>query len=85
MPAWDRQNPRLEKYADTHHEAVLRLIRYTADCAHAHGKWVGICGELASDTTLTKEFLKMGIDELSVSPTFVLPLRKVIRETDLRN
>ena len=83
--ACDRQNPRLEKYADTHHEAVLRLIRYTADCAHAHGKWVGICGELASDTTLTKEFLKMGIDELSVSPTFVLPLRKIIRETDLRN
>ncbi|MBQ9744136.1 MAG: phosphoenolpyruvate--protein phosphotransferase [Clostridia bacterium] len=81
--ACDRQNPLLEKFADTHHEAILRLIKYTVDSAHAHGKWVGICGELASDTSLTERFLRMGIDELSVSPTFVLPIRKVIRETDL--
>ena len=83
--ACDRQNPSLEKYADSHHEAVLRLIKYTVDNAHANGKWVGICGELASDLSLTEEFLKMGIDELSVSPSFVLPLRKKIRETDLSN
>lgn len=81
--ACDRQNPHLEKYADPHHEAVLRLIKYTVDSAHANGKWVGICGELASDLSLTEKFLKMGIDELSVSPSFVLPLRKKIREIDL--
>ncbi|MBR7100955.1 MAG: phosphoenolpyruvate--protein phosphotransferase [Clostridia bacterium] len=81
--ACDRQNPRLDKYANPHHEAVLRLIKYTVDSAHKYGKWVGICGELASDLSLTEEFLKMGIDELSVSPSFVLPLRKKIRETDL--
>ena len=83
--ACDRQNPRLDKYADPHHEAILRLIKYTVDSAHAHGKWVGICGELASDLSLTEEFLKMDIDELSVSPSFVLPLRKKIREIDLSN
>ncbi len=83
--ACDRQNSHLDKYANPHHEAVLRLIKYTADSAHAHGKWVGICGELASDLSLTEEFLKMGIDELSVSPSFVLPLRKKIREIDLSN
>lgn len=81
--ACDRQNPRLDKYADPHHEAVLRLIKNIVDSAHKHGKWVGICGELASDLSLTEEFLKMDIDELSVSPSFVLPLRKKIREIDL--
>ena len=73
----------LEKYADPHHKSILRLIDYTVKSAHKHGKWVGICGELASDTTLTEEFLKMGVDELSVSPSYVLPVRKAIREIDL--
>ena len=81
--ACDRQNPLLEKYADPHHKSILRLIDYTVKSAHKHGKWVGICGELASDTTLTEEFLKMGVDELSVSPSYVLPVRKAIREIDL--
>jgi len=83
--ACDRQNSHLDRIADPHHEAIMRLIKYSVDNAHAHGKWVGICGELASDTSLTKRFLKMGIDELSVSPSLVLPVRKVIRETDLRS
>ena len=81
--ACDRQNSQLDKIADPHHEAVMRLIKYSVDNAHNHGKWVGICGELASDTTLTESFLRMGIDELSVSPSLVLPVRKQIRETDL--
>ena len=81
--ACDRQNPKLEKYADPHHKAVLDLIRLTVENGHKHGIWVGICGELASDTSLTEEFLKMGVDELSVSPSFVLPVRKRIREIDL--
>ncbi len=83
--ACDRQNPRLDKIADPHHESVMRLIKYTVDNAHKNGKWVGICGELASDTTLTRRFLEMGIDELSVSPSLVLPVRKAVRETDLRD
>ena len=82
--ACDRQNPRLEKYIDSHSEAVLRLIRNTVANGHMHGIWVGICGELASDTALTETFLKMGVDELSVSPSFVLPIRKRIREIDLK-
>lgn len=82
--ACDRQNPRLEKYTDSHSEAVLRLIRNTVANGHMHGIWVGICGELASDTALTETFLKMGVDELSVSPSFVLPIRKRIREIDLK-
>ena len=81
--ACDRQNPKLEKYADPHHKAVLDLIRLTVENGHKHGIWVGICGELASDTSLTEEFLKMGVDELSVSPSLVLPVRKRIREIDL--
>ena len=81
--ACDRQNPKLEKYADPHHKAVLSLIKTAVKNGHKHGIWVGICGELASDTSLTEEFLKMGVDELSVSPSFVLPVRKRIREIDL--
>ena len=68
---------------DTHHEAVLRLIEMAADNAHKNGAWIGICGELAADTTLTETFLKMGIDELSVSPSFVLKVRDVVRKTDI--
>lgn len=82
--ACDRQNPNLTRFCDTHHEAILRLIELSAKNAHKHGAWVGICGELAADTTLTKTFLKMGIDELSVSPTFVLKVRDTVRKTDLR-
>ena len=81
--ALDRQNARLETFADPHHEAVLRLIQETADNAKAHGIRVGICGELASDPSLTETFLRMGIDELSVSPSFVLPLRRAIRSIRL--
>lgn len=83
--AYDRQNPRLERFCDEHHEAVLRLIELTIKNAHANGIWVGICGELAADTALTEKFLKMGIDELSVSPPFVLKIRDVVRKTDLKN
>lgn len=82
--ACDRQNPALERFCDTHHEAVLRLIEFAAKSAHAHGKWIGICGELAADTSLTERFLRMGIDELSVSPSYVLKLRQTVREIDLR-
>lgn len=82
--AIDRQNSRLEAFCDTHHEAILRLIKMAADNAHKHGAWIGICGELAADTTLTEEFLRMGIDELSVSPGFVLKVRNQVRNTDLR-
>lgn len=81
--ACDRQNPRLERFCDTHHEAVLRLIEMSAQNAHKHGKWIGICGELAADTTLTEAFLRMGIDELSVSPSFVLKVRDTVRRLDL--
>ena len=81
--ACDRQNPRLERFCDVHHEAVMRLIRYSAENAHKHGKWIGICGELAADTSLTEEFLRMGIDELSVSPSFVLKVRDAVRKCDL--
>ena len=82
--ACDRQNPKLEEFCDTHHEAVLKLIEFSAKNAHANGIWIGICGELAADTTLTKTFLKMGIDELSVSPSYVLKLRDIVINTDLR-
>ena len=80
--AIDRQNQKLEEFYDSHHPAVLAMIRMAAESAHAEGKWIGICGELAADTTLTEEFLNMGIDELSVAPGMVLPLRKKIREID---
>ena len=81
--ALDRQNARLEVFADPHHEAVLRLIKMTAESAKTHDIRVGICGELASDPSLTETFLRMGIDELSVSPSFVLPLRRAIRSIRL--
>ncbi|MBQ7900463.1 MAG: phosphoenolpyruvate--protein phosphotransferase [Clostridia bacterium] len=81
--ACDRQNPALEPFCDTHHEAVLKLIEMSAENAHANGKWIGICGELAADTTLTETFLRMGIDELSVSPSFVLKLRETVRNINL--
>ena len=78
--AIDRQNSKLDNIYDSHHEAVLRMIQKTIENGHKAGCWVGICGELGADMTLTETFLKMGIDELSVSPTFVLPIRKLIRE-----
>ena len=81
--ACDRQNPDLENFCDTHHEAVLRLIKISAENAHRHGAWIGICGELAADTSLTETFLKMGIYELSVSPGFVLKVRNKVRNIDL--
>ena len=81
--ACDRQNPELEDFIDTHHEAILRLIKMAADNAHKHGAWIGICGELAADTTLTETFMRMGIDELSVSPGFVLKVRETVRGLDL--
>lgn len=81
--ACDRQNPILESFCDTRHEAVLRLIEMAAENAHKHGAWIGICGELAADTSLTETFLRMGIDELSVSPGFVLKVREAVRNIDL--
>ena len=83
--ACDRQNPKLDRYCDPQHEAVLRLIRYAAENAHKNGAWIGICGELAADTSMTEAFLRMGIDELSVSPAFVLKVRDAVRRTDLRS
>ncbi len=81
--ACDRQNPDIEEFIDTHHEAILRLIEMSAENAHKHGAWIGICGELAADTSLTERFLRMEIDELSVSPSFVLKVRDAVRRTDL--
>ncbi len=80
--AIDRQNPELDKFYNPHHEAVLRMIKMAADNAHKYGKWIGICGELGADTELTDRFLEMGIDELSVSPPFVLPVRQKVRNSD---
>lgn len=79
--AIDRQNTKLDDFYDAHHPAILAMIRMVVDNAHAEGIWAGICGELGADTTLTEEFLKMGVDELSVSAGKVLAVRKVIRET----
>ena len=78
--AIDRQNECINRFYDSHHPAVLKMIQMTIDNGHKNGIWVGICGELASDLTLTETFMDMGIDELSVSPTYVLPLRKKVRE-----
>ena len=78
--AIDRQNAKLDPFFDAHHPALLRLIQMVCDSAHKAGIWVGICGELGADTSLTEQFVKMGIDELSVSPSQILPLRKVIRQ-----
>lgn len=80
--AIDRQNSKLDPFYDPHHPAVLAMIKMAADNAHAEGKWIGICGELGADLELTEEFLKMGLDELSVSPAMVLPLRKRIRDCE---
>lgn len=81
--ACDRQNPDIEQFVDTHHEAVLRLIEMSTENAHKHGAWIGVCGELGADTSLTERFIKMGIDELSVSPSFVLKVRDTVRNIDL--
>ena len=81
--AIDRQNAKLEPFADTHHPAVMKEIKMTIDAAHRHGIWAGICGELGADPTLTETFLRMGVDELSVNAKSVLPLRKKIRSIDL--
>lgn len=80
--AVDRQNTELDMFYDAHHPAVLRMIKMVVENAHKAGIWAGICGELGADTELTKDFLKMGVDELSVSPGSILPLRKIILETD---
>ena len=81
--AVDRQNVKLDPFCNTHHKAVLRLIQYAAENIHREGKWIGICGELGADTRLTELFLRLGIDELSVSPSMVLEVRKKVRELDL--
>ena len=81
--AIDRQNSKLDKFFDSHHPAVLRMIQMTVENAHKAGIWCGICGELGADQALTKDFLAMGVDELSVSPGSILPLRKIILETDV--
>ena len=80
--AIDRQNPKLDNIYDSHHEAVLRMIKMVIENGHKENCWVGICGELASDTSLTKQFIQMGLDELSVSPTFILKVRETIRSID---
>ena len=77
----DRQNPKLDSFYDSHHEAILRMLQMVVDNGHKHGCWVGICGELGADTTLTSTFLKMGFDELSVSPAMILRVREEIRNT----
>lgn len=82
--AIDRQNQNLEEFYDPHHPAILRMIEMTVQNAHAEGIWVGICGELGGDREVTDSLLRMGVDELSVSPGNILPLRKAIRETQLR-
>ena len=81
--AIDRQNPKLDKINDTHHPAILRLIKMVVENSHAAGIWTGICGELGADTSLTEEFLRMGVDEVSVSPSMILPVRAKVRETKL--
>jgi phosphotransferase system enzyme I (PtsI) len=81
--AIDRQNDKLDDFYNSHHDAVLRLIKMVVDNGHAAGIWVGICGELGADQTLTQTFLKMGLDELSVSAGAILPIRKIVRETDV--
>ena len=81
--ACDRQNAAIEPFIDTHHEAILRLIELSAKNAHENGAWIGICGELAADISLIDTFLRMGIDELSVSPSFVLNVRNAVRHCDL--
>lgn len=81
--AIDRQNPKLDNIYDSHHPAIMKMLQMIVDNGHAGGCWVGICGELGADTTLTETFLRMGFDELSVSPSMVLSVREEIRKTDL--
>ena len=81
--AIDRQNEKLDEFYNPHHEAILRMIQMVVDNAHKCGKWAGICGELGADTSLTRRFLAMGVDELSMSPGSILPVRKIILETDV--
>ena len=81
--AIDRQNPKLDAFYDPHHPAVLRMIQMVVENAHKAGIWAGICGELGADQTLTRCFLAMGVDELSMSPGSILPVRKIILETDV--
>ncbi len=81
--AIDRQNQSLDEFYDSHHPAILRMLAMIADAAHRHGAWAGICGELGADLSLTKEFLAMGYDELSVSPGRILPIRKTVLETNV--
>ena len=78
--AVDRQNPKLESFYDPHHEAILRMIKMTIENGHKHQCWVGICGELGADLSLTETFVEMGIDELSVTPSMVLKIRDKIRK-----
>ena len=78
--ALDRQNAKLDDFYNPHHEAILRMIQMVVDNAHKCGKWAGICGELGADATLTEKFVRMGLDELSVAPSMVLKLRKIVRE-----
>ena len=80
--AIDRQNARLDNMYDPHHPAILRLIQMIIDNGHKNNCWVGICGELAADMTLTETFIKMGIDELSVTPGFILPIRNIVRNIE---
>lgn len=83
--AADRQNPKLDAFCDPHHKAILRMIKIAVDNAHKNGAWVGICGELGADTSLTELFLAMGVDELSVSPASILSLREKIRQTSVKD
>ncbi|MBQ5868758.1 MAG: phosphoenolpyruvate--protein phosphotransferase, partial [Lachnospiraceae bacterium] len=78
--AIDRQNQKLEDFYNPHHKAIMRMIRMVADNAHKAGKWVGICGELGADQALTETFVRMGVDELSVAPSMILNIRKIVRE-----
>ena len=80
--AIDRQNEKLDDFYNPHHKAILRMIKMVVDNAHKHGKWAGICGELGADLELTQEFVRMGLDELSVAPSMVLKVRKNIREME---
>ena len=82
--AIDRQNQSLDKFYDPHHPAILKMLKMVVDAAHKYGKWAGICGELGADLSLTQEFLAMGFDELSVSPGRVLPIRKIVLETNVK-
>lgn len=82
--AIDRQNEKLDDFYNAHHKAILRMIKMTVENAHKAGKWAGICGELGADLELTEEFVRMGVDELSVAPSMVLKLRKVIREMSVK-